>query len=175
LPTAAAEIEIVTIAASKHRGVGFVGPRDATNGEAPMVPSVDDQIKEIDLQLKKISLNLKQKELNDQDGWSNKLKSPAVVAAMITAMVLLSSAIVSATVGWKTSSDQASTERQKNQNTILLAILQEYDTNATPGRNAETRAERIKIGIQSRLISDDDGSICMAFIGSGCPIKVITP
>ena len=40
-------------------------------------------------------------------------------------------------------------------------------------RNEGMRKERTTIAIQSGIISDDDGSICMAFVKDGCPIKVL--
>jgi hypothetical protein len=59
------------------------------------------------------------------------------------------------------------------QATMLLAILQENEPSYVLGRNEAMRKERITIAIQSGLISDDDGSICMAFVKEGCPIKVL--
>ena len=107
-------------------------------------------------------------KLRDSD-WTN--------SAVLAALVIGGSAVFGATANLVTNSISASyqsaTEIKKMQATMLLAILQENEPSYVPGRNEAMRKERITIAIQSGLISDDDGSICMAFVKEGCPIKVL--
>jgi hypothetical protein len=124
--------------------------------------TIDDQIKQVELQLK-------QRDLEDRRSWWNGLKTPPVTAAVLTAWV----AIASLLFGWVTSCSQENLERQKLQSSILLGILQQYQPNMVPGRNEAMLKERVKVAIQSGMISDDDGRICMAFITEGCPIKIL--
>src|SRR5690348_8888108 len=104
---------------------------------------IEDQIKQLDLQLK-------QKELEERSRWWNWLKTPPVIAAFITAWVALGSYVSSAV----TARIQARSELQKFQASMLLSIL----TDNTPSGGA-ARGARVKIAIQSGMISDEDGRI----------------
>ena len=107
-------------------------------------------------------------KLRDSD-WTN--------SAVLAALVIGGSAVFGAAANLITSSISASyqsaTEMKKLQATMLLAILQENEPSYVPGRNEAMRKERITIAIQSGIISDEDGSICMAFVKEGCPVKVL--
>jgi hypothetical protein len=128
--------------------------------EAPA--NIDDQLKEADLQIKL-------KDLEDRRRWWNWLKTPPVIAALITAWV----AIASLVFGWITSHIQAQVEREKFQSSMLLTILEENVPGFSPDPYNPIRVERVRVAIQSGMISDGDGRICATFIRDGCPLKVL--
>jgi hypothetical protein len=63
----------------------------------------------------------------------------------------------------------------------LCAVIERGEITAEEGLEAlaglrallDLLTERVTIAIQSGIIFDDDGSICMAFVKEGCPIKVL--
>lgn len=127
---------------------------------------------DVEYQIKQVDLQLKKRDLEDRSGWK-RLKHPAVAAALITGWVALASGIGSGIFGWVSSSTQARVELKKFQDTIVLNILQENEPSYVPARNEEMRKQRIRIAIESGIIADENGSICRAFVGEGCPIKVL--
>jgi hypothetical protein len=98
---------------------------------------------------------------------------PAVISALVVAAATVLAAIVSLITNWITLSYDTTFEQDKNKTTVLLGILQDYNPNMVPPRNEQMMKDRITIAIQSGLISDEDGSICLAFLKQGCPVKVL--
>lgn len=109
--------------------------------------------------------------------WSIKLAEPVVVASLVAALttgtVTAISAVGTMVSGAILASNQKSAEIEKMKATILLSIVQQYDLSLVPQRNENNQKQRMTVLIQSGIIPDDDGSICMALIKEGCPIKVL--
>ncbi len=109
--------------------------------------------------------------------WSIKLAEPVVVASLVAALttgtVTAISAVGTMVSGAILASNQKSAEIEKMKATILLSIVQQYDSSLVPQRNENNQKQRMTVLIQSGIIPDDDGSICMALIKEGCPIKVL--
>jgi hypothetical protein len=98
---------------------------------------------------------------------------PTVLAAIVVALAAVFTALMSVLTNSITASYQSASDREKSKTAVLLSILQEYNTGMVPGRNEQMMKDRITIAIQSGLISDEDGSICLAFLKQGCPVKVL--
>lgn len=109
--------------------------------------------------------------------WSIKLAEPVVVASLVAALttgtVTAISAVGTMVSGAILASNQKSAEIEKMKATILLSIVQQYNSSLVPQRNENNQKQRMTVLIQSGIIPDDDGSICMALIKEGCPIKVL--
>jgi hypothetical protein len=114
------------------------------------------------------SIFLLRERLRDSD-WTNS----AVLAALVIGGAAVFGAIANLVTTSISASYQSSAEMKKLQATMLLAILQENEPSYVPGRNEAMRKERITLALQFGLFSDDNGSICMAFVKEGCPIKVL--
>jgi hypothetical protein len=98
---------------------------------------------------------------------------PAVIAAVVVGAATVLAAIVNLITSWITLSYDTTFEQEKSKTTVLLGILQEYNPNMVSERNEQMMKDRIIIAIQSGLISDENGSVCLAFLKQGCPIKVL--
>lgn len=105
--------------------------------------------------------------------WKAKLDSPTVIAALVAGSAALAVALTGAISGVISSHYQSAAEVEKTRMTVLLDILQHYDPSLVPDRNLENQKQRMKIMIQSGIVADESGSICMALIQDGCPIKVL--
>jgi hypothetical protein len=90
---------------------------------------------------------------------------PAVQSAAIGAAAALAIALVGAIQGSISAYYQSRADNDRLREDILRTIIFEPDA---------VRADAAKRFIQAGLIEDKDGAICMAFVGSGCPIAVIT-
>jgi hypothetical protein len=113
-----------------------------------------------------------------QIDWKSRLATPSVLAAVVVAFATVAVAAIGAlggaVSGWIVSSYQASSEIEKTKANVLLSIVQQYDASMVPTRNEEYQRRRMTILIQSGIVSDEKGSICMALIKEGCPIKVLS-
>ena len=105
--------------------------------------------------------------LRDSD-WTNS----AVLAALVIGGATVFGAIANLVTTSISASYQSSAEMKKLQATMLLNILEE-NSQYGPAQIEAMRKERIILALQSGLISDDNGSICMAFVKEGCPIKIL--
>jgi len=52
---------------------------------------------------------------------------------------------------------------------MLLGLVQNN------GLNDASRSDFTRHLIQAGVLPDEDGSICMAFVGKDCPLKVLKP
>ena len=109
--------------------------------------------------------------------WRRKLEEPviiaALVAAVVTGVVAVTNAVATMVSGAIAASNQKDAEIEKLRAATVLSVLQQYESSMVPARNEENQKQRMKILIQSGLIPDRNGSICMALIKEGCPIKVL--
>lgn len=96
------------------------------------------------------------------------IERPAVFAAIVTAAATIGVAVAGAIGGTISSYFQTESAHSQLQTTILLEILK---------GNQQQRADEARVMIQSGVLEDKDGAICMAFIGEGkgCPLKVVRP
>jgi hypothetical protein len=104
-------------------------------------------------------------------------RDPVVVAAYVagfTALVVAWTNALGAVVSGSISTwGQKEAEIEKARSAALLSVILQYEPSEVPARNESTRKERITALIQSGIIADDGGSICMAMIKEGCPLKVL--
>lgn len=109
--------------------------------------------------------------------WQEKLKDPIVVAAVVAASATFAVAAVntvgSVVSGSISASYQEKIEAEKLRANILLSVLQQYEQTLVPERNEANQKNRMKVLIQSGIVSDSDGSICKAIGIDGCPIKIL--
>jgi hypothetical protein len=101
--------------------------------------------------------------------WSD----PTVLAAIIGGSAALGVAIAGSISGSISASYQSAAEVEKTRGTLLVNILLAYEPSQVPGRNEQNLKDRITVLIQSGIMSDNDGSICMAIVKEGCPVKVL--
>jgi hypothetical protein len=104
---------------------------------------------------------------------SERTSSPAVQAAIVGAFAAISVAIAGLITGWISAKYQSTAEVEKARGTLLLTTLLAYEPTQVPGRNEQNLKDRIKVLIQSGVMVDKEGSICMAVIKEGCPITVL--
>jgi hypothetical protein len=101
-----------------------------------------------------------------------RLAEPTVLAAVIAGgaalAVGISTALGAVVSGVISASYQKSAEIEKTRATVLLSIY-----NATYSRIEMHPDQKIRVLIQSGILPDDDGSICMAVIHQGCPLPVL--
>lgn len=96
------------------------------------------------------------------------LERPAVVVALIGAVATLGVALASLISGAISGYFQRQSDIDKLKTTLVIGIAN-YNVNV----NHVSRAEYTKKLIESGVLPDDDGAICMAFVGEGCPLKVL--
>jgi hypothetical protein len=97
---------------------------------------------------------------------NNWLGSATVRAAVVAGSAAVAVAVASAIGGWISASYQSASEKEKLQATILVDLVHSNDSG---------RVEYTRRLIQSGILKDPDGSICMAFIGNACPLSVLQP
>jgi zinc transporter ZupT len=105
--------------------------------------------------------------------WKMRLTSPTVIASVVAASAAVAVAVTSAISGLISASYQSASEIEKTKANVLLSVLLHYDSSLVPDRNLQNERDRMKILIQSGIVSDDNGSICMALIKEGCPVQVL--
>jgi len=94
-------------------------------------------------------------------------------AATVAAATGVLIASVTALSGQMSAYFQAEAAKEKVRADVLLPIVQEYESTLVPARNDENRRQRVTILIQSGVLADPDGSICMAVVKEGCPLAVL--
>jgi hypothetical protein len=105
--------------------------------------------------------------------WNPRLTSPTVVASLVAGSAAFAVALTGAVAGVISASYQSKTEIEKTRSNVLLNIVQHYDSSLVPERNLDNQRQRMKIMIESGIVADDRGSICLAFkIQEHCPIQV---
>jgi hypothetical protein len=105
--------------------------------------------------------------------WKTRLASPTVVTSLVAASAAVAVAVTGAISGLISAAYQSAAETEKTKADVLLSIVQGYDASLDPDKNLEYQKQRILILIQSGIVADDNGSICMALIKDNCPIKVL--
>ncbi len=105
--------------------------------------------------------------------WKSALTEPIVVASVVAAVTSGIVAIMTLASGAIASSNQKDAAIEQLRTTTLLSIIQQYASSQVPGRNENNQKQRMAILIQSGIVRDNEGSICMALIKEGCPIKVL--
>jgi hypothetical protein len=97
------------------------------------------------------------------------LERPAVLVGAMGAVSTLGVAIAGAVFGLVSSYIQSRSESEKLRSSILLEIVKPIDM---PGVDADgARKVRVKLLIQSGILSDEDGRLCRTFVAENCPIK----
>lgn len=96
------------------------------------------------------------------------IERPTVLAAVIAAAASLGVAMAGAIGGGISSYFQSQSDLARLKTTILLELVKKNDADAK---------KTAGVLIQSGVLPDADGAICMAFVGAGegCPIKVAKP
>ena len=89
---------------------------------------------------------------------------PTIMVAVIASVTSIAIAISSLISGSISAYFQRQSDIDRSKTTILLQILPEPSA---------YRVEFTEKLIQSGALPDADGAICMAFVGRGCPIKVL--
>jgi hypothetical protein len=97
---------------------------------------------------------------------SNLIRRPPVFAAIVAAAASIGVAIAGAIGGGISSYFQKESDHSRLQTTILVELMKRLD---------DQRQEDAKRMIQSGVLQDKDGAICMAFVGKDCPLKVLRP
>jgi hypothetical protein len=99
---------------------------------------------------------------------SNLILRPPIFAAIVAAAATIGVAIAGAIGGMISSYFQMQSDHSRLQTTILVEIMK---------GNEQQRTDEARLMIQSGVLEDKDGAICMAYIGEGkgCPLKVLRP
>src|SRR5436305_148328 len=95
--------------------------------------------------------------------WRN---SAVVRAAEIGAAAVLAGALAGAIGGGISAKYQRASAAEKLQAEVLLDLVHSAPM---------PRMEYTRRMIQAGILKDPDGSICMAFVGQGCPLSVLKP
>lgn len=98
---------------------------------------------------------------------------PTVLAALIAGAAALGVAAAGAISGSISAAYQNAAEGEKDRGDLLIHALLAFDPHKTQQQNQDDLSQRVKILIQSGIIPDDNGSICRAFVGGNCPLKVL--
>jgi Kef-type K+ transport system membrane component KefB len=111
--------------------------------------------------------------------WKQRLTNPVIVAAIVAGATTLAvtafsaaGSIVSSAIS---SSSQKATEIEKNKTNALLSIVLQYDPKVDDKTNDARRSQGVKYLIESGILADENGSICLTFINTGCPLQVKKP
>src|SRR5271170_6137794 len=92
------------------------------------------------------------------------LHSAAVRAAVVAGAAAVAVAAAGFIGGWISASYQSASEREKLQATMLLELVRLQGIG---------QVEFARQMIQAGFIKDPDGSICVNYVGQGCPLKVL--
>ncbi len=95
------------------------------------------------------------------------LGRPTVLAAVIAAGASIGVALAGVVIG----SISAYYQRQSDSDKLRTTLIINISSQGEAGR----RADVARALIESGVLPDQDGSICMAFVGKGCPLKVLKP
>jgi hypothetical protein len=101
--------------------------------------------------------------------WSD----PTVLAAIIAGSAGLGVAVAGAISGSISAAYQSAAEGEKNRGDLLNHALLAFDPHKTLEQNQDDLRQRVKVLIQSGVVPDDNGSICRAFVGGDCPLKIL--
>jgi Na+/glutamate symporter len=94
------------------------------------------------------------------------IRRPTIFAAIVAAAATIGVAVAGAIGGIISSYFQTESDHSKLQTTILVEIMK---------GNEQQRTDEARLMIQSGVLEDKHGAICMAFIGKDCPLKVLRP
>jgi len=104
--------------------------------------------------------------------WKTRLTSPTVVASLVAGSAAFAVALTGAISGVISASYQSKAEIEKMRSNVLLSIVQFYDP-SKPDQSLEIQKQRMKVMIESGIVPDENGSICLALeIQKPCPILV---
>jgi hypothetical protein len=94
------------------------------------------------------------------------LDRPSVAAATIAAAASIGIALASLIGGSISASFQQESDTEKLKTTVVIDIV-----NWPEAQRGSFAAQLI----QSGVLPDKDGSICMAFVHKGCPLEILKP